>query len=70
MEVLPKSPSVGNRRPRDAMAPDKKPNAVENSSTKFSRRVKNATSTTISSPAAPVTQIFRYGDGLAHRPEM
>jgi hypothetical protein len=34
---------------------DKKPSAVENSSTKFSRRVKNATSAATSSPVAPVT---------------
>jgi hypothetical protein len=34
---------------------DRKPRAVENSSTKFSRRVKNAMSVATSSPVAPVT---------------
>jgi hypothetical protein len=43
-------------RPKwNAMTPDKKPNAVENFSLKFSRRVKNATSATTSSPVAPTT---------------
>jgi hypothetical protein len=43
------------RPERNAMPPDKKPSAVENSSTKFSRCVKNAISTTTSSPVAQVT---------------
>jgi hypothetical protein len=40
---------------QNAMTPDKKPSAVDNSSTKFSRPVKNATSAATSSPVAPVT---------------
>jgi hypothetical protein len=40
---------------RNVMTPDKKPSAIENSSTKFSRCVKNATPTATSSPVAPVT---------------
>jgi hypothetical protein len=48
----------------------KKPITAENFSPKFSRCVKNATSTVTSSLVAPVTKIFRYGDGLAHRPKM
>jgi hypothetical protein len=39
----------------NAMTPDKKPSAIENFSSKFSRRVKNATSATTSSPVAPTT---------------
>jgi hypothetical protein len=35
------------------MTPDKKPSAVENFSTKSSRRVKNATPTATSSPVTP-----------------
>jgi hypothetical protein len=43
-------------RPKwNAMTPDKKPSAVENFSLKFSRRVKNDTSATTSSPVAPTT---------------
>jgi hypothetical protein len=49
---------------------DKKTSAAEDFSTKFSRRVKNATPAATSSPVAPVTQIFKYGDGLTHRPKM
>jgi hypothetical protein len=45
---------------------DKKPSAAEVFSMKFSRRIKNATPTVTSSPVAPATKIFRYGDGLAH----
>jgi hypothetical protein len=52
------------------MTPDKKSSAAENFSMKFSRRIKNATPAVTSSPIAPVTLIFRYGDGLAHRPKM
>jgi hypothetical protein len=59
MEVLPEHirshPQSRNRRPRNAMTPDKKPSIAENFSTKFSRRVKNATPSAISSPVAPVT---------------
>jgi hypothetical protein len=52
------------------MTPDKKPSAAENFSMKFSQRVKNAMPATTSSPVALLTQIFRYEDGLAHRPKM
>jgi hypothetical protein len=58
------------RLERNAMTRDKKPSIADNFSMKFSRRVKNATPTVTSSPVAPVTKIFRYGDGLAHRPKM
>jgi hypothetical protein len=37
---------------RNAMTPNKKPSAVENFSTKFSRHVKNATPVAIRSPVA------------------
>jgi hypothetical protein len=40
------------RSERNAMTPDKKPNVAENFSTKFSRRVKNATLVTIRSLVA------------------
>jgi hypothetical protein len=49
---------------------DKKPSAAKNFSTKFSRHVKNATPAATSSPVAPTTSIFRYGDGLVHRHKM
>jgi hypothetical protein len=49
---------------------DKKPSAAKNFSMKFSRRVKNATPAATSSPIAPVTYIFMYGDGLAHIPKI
>jgi hypothetical protein len=39
---------------RNAMTPDKKPSIAENFSTKFSRRVKNATSVAIRSPVTPM----------------
>jgi hypothetical protein len=42
------------RPKRNAMTPDKKPNATENFSLKFSRRVKNATPVATRSPVAPV----------------
>jgi hypothetical protein len=58
------------RLERNAMTPDKKPSTVEDFSTKFSQHVKNATPTATSSPVTPATEIFRYGDGLAHRPKM
>jgi hypothetical protein len=58
------------RLERNAMTPDKKPSAAEKFSTKFSRCVKNAMPTVTSSPVAPVTYIFRYGDSLAHRPKI
>jgi hypothetical protein len=38
---------------RNALTPDKKPNAAENFSTKFSQRVKNATPVVVRSPVAP-----------------
>jgi hypothetical protein len=40
------------RPERNAMTPDKKPTAAKNFSTKFSRRVKNATPVAIRSPVA------------------
>jgi hypothetical protein len=43
------------RLERNAMTPDKKPNAAKNFSTKFSRRVKNVMPTVTSSPVTPVT---------------
>jgi hypothetical protein len=49
---------------------DKKPSVAENFSMKFSRRVKNDTSAATSSPVTLATKIFRYGDGLAHRPKI
>jgi hypothetical protein len=52
------------------MTPDKKPSAADNFSIKFSQRIKNATPNVISSSVASVTSIFRYGDGLAHKPKM
>jgi hypothetical protein len=59
MEVLPEHmrshPQSQNRRMRNVMTPDKKPSTVENSSTKFSRCIKNATSAVTSSPVAPMT---------------
>jgi hypothetical protein len=45
---------------------DKKPNAAEDFSTKFSRHVKNTTPTAISSPVTPMT----HEDDLADRPKM
>jgi hypothetical protein len=41
------------RPERNAMKPDKKPGPAENFSTKFSRRVKNATPVVTRSPIAP-----------------
>jgi hypothetical protein len=55
---------------RDAMTLDKKPSAAENFSMKSTRCVNNDTPAATSSPVASVTKIFRYGDGLAHRPKM
>jgi hypothetical protein len=43
------------RLERNSMMPDKKPSAAENFSTKFSRRIKNATLAATSSPVASVT---------------
>jgi hypothetical protein len=40
------------RLERNAMTPDKKPNAAENFSTKFSQHIKNATPVAIRSPVA------------------
>jgi hypothetical protein len=42
------------RPERNAMTPDKKPSAADNFSTKFSQRVKNATSVATRSPVASV----------------
>jgi hypothetical protein len=59
MEVLPEHinshPQSQNRRLWNDMTPDKKPSAVENFSTKFSRCVNNAMSAGTSSPVTPVT---------------
>jgi hypothetical protein len=59
VEVLPehmRSRSQSrNRRPLNAMTPDKKPSAAKNSSVKSFRRVKNATPAVTSSPVALVT---------------
>jgi hypothetical protein len=45
-----------NKGPKkDAMTPDKEPSATENFSVKSTRRVKDATSATTSSPVAPAT---------------
>jgi hypothetical protein len=41
------------RPERNAMTPDKKPSVVENFSTKFSQRIKNATLVATRSPVAP-----------------
>jgi hypothetical protein len=41
------------RPERNAMTPDKKPNAAENFSMKFSRRIKNATPVVTRSPVTP-----------------
>jgi hypothetical protein len=61
---------VAIRQERNAMTPDKKLNVAENFSTKLSPCIKNVTPATTSSPVAPVTKIFGYGDGLAHKPKM
>jgi hypothetical protein len=67
VEVLPKHmrsrPQSWNRRPQNAMTPDKKPSVAENFSPKFSQHVKNATSVVTSSPVT-------YGDSLVDRPKM
>jgi hypothetical protein len=59
MEVLPEHmknhPQSRNRRPRNAMTPDKKPSASKNFSTNFPRRVRNATPTATSSSVALMT---------------
>jgi hypothetical protein len=46
---------VTTRLEQNAMTPDKKPNAADNFSMKFSRCVKNATPTVTSPPVAPAT---------------
>jgi hypothetical protein len=43
------------RLERNVMTPDKKPSVAENFSTKFSRRVKNATPVATSSPVVLAT---------------
>jgi hypothetical protein len=59
MEVLPEHmrshPQKQNRRPRNAMTPDKKPSAAENFDTKFSQCVKNAMSAVTSSLVTSAT---------------
>jgi hypothetical protein len=54
---------------RNVMTLNKEPNAAENFSVKSTLCVKDATSAATSSPVAPTTKIFRYGEGLAHRPK-
>jgi hypothetical protein len=68
--VLKKKAPKSTKGSLGGVGKDKMPSAAENFSTKFSRRVKNTTTAATSSPVAPVTSIFRYGDGLAHRPKM
>jgi hypothetical protein len=46
-----------------------KTNALQNKISTF-QQVKDATPAVTSSPITPVTEIFRYGDVLAHRPKM
>jgi hypothetical protein len=59
VEVFPEHmrsrPQSRNRRPQNAMTPDKKSSAAGNFSTKFSRRVKSIMPTVKSSPVAPAT---------------
>jgi hypothetical protein len=59
VEVLSKHmrsrPQSRNRRPQNAITPDKKPSTAKNFSTKFSRRVKNAMPAVTSSPIIPAT---------------
>jgi hypothetical protein len=55
LEHMTSRPQSQNRKPQNAMTPDKKPNVAENFSVKFSQRVKNATPTVTSSLVAPVT---------------
>jgi hypothetical protein len=55
LEHMRSPPQLRNRRPQNAMTPNKKPNAVANFYMKFSRRVKNTTPGATSSPVAPVT---------------
>jgi hypothetical protein len=62
--------SLGGVGPGNAMTHDKEPSVAKNFLTNSTQRVKNATSVATSSPVTPGTSIFRYGDGLAHRPKM
>jgi hypothetical protein len=62
--------SLGGVGLGNAMTPDKEPSAAENFSAKSTRCVNNATSATTNSPVALATYIFKYRDGLAHRPKM
>jgi hypothetical protein len=55
LEHMKCHPQMQNKRPQNAMTPDKKPSATENFSMKFSQRVKNAMPTAISSPITSVT---------------
>jgi hypothetical protein len=55
LEHMKSCPQSRNRRPRNAMTPDKKSSTAENFSTKFSQCIKNVTPTATSSPVAPVT---------------
>jgi hypothetical protein len=62
--------SLGGVGPGNAITPNKEPSAIENFSAKSTQRIKDATSAVTSSPVTPATQIFRYGDSLAHRPKI
>jgi hypothetical protein len=59
MEVMPEHmrslPQSRNRRPQNAVTPDKKPSTADNFSAKFSQCIKNATPAATSSPVTPVT---------------
>jgi hypothetical protein len=71
LEHMRSRPQLRNRGPKkDAMTPDKEPSVAENFSAKSTRRVMDATSAATSSLVTLATYIFRYGDGLAHRPKM
>jgi hypothetical protein len=70
LEHMESHPQSRNRRPHNAMTPDKKPSVADNFSIKFSQRVKNATPTATSSLVALVIESFRYGDSLDNRPKM
>jgi hypothetical protein len=55
LEFMRSHPQSRNRRPQNAMTPDKKPSTAENFSSKFSRCVKNDTPCATSSSVTPVT---------------
>jgi hypothetical protein len=59
VEVLPEPmkshPQSRNRRSQNAITPDKKPSAVENTSMKFSQHVKNVMFAVTTSAVTPAT---------------